>query len=82
MKIFIKGEFRLTLIELDTDIYEVNNPEPHTLIEEEKYRKLFYWNGVYPQKRVMEKVQKALSLEEHIIPLSIILSYSSPLSPN
>lgn len=49
MKIFIKGEFRLTLIELDTDIYVVNNPEPHTLIEEEKYRKLFYWNGVYPQ---------------------------------
>lgn len=30
------------------------------------------WNGVYPQKIVMEKVQKALSLEEYIIPLSII----------
>ena len=35
MKIFIKGEFRLTLIELDTDIYEVNNPEPPPLSEYE-----------------------------------------------
>lgn len=49
MKIFIKGEFRLTLIELDTNMYMVNNPEPHTLIEEKKYRDMFYWNGVYPQ---------------------------------
>ena len=30
------------------------------------------WNGVYPQTRVMEKVKKALDLEEHLIPLSII----------